>query len=101
MKVKNPDTNLWIDAICINQGDRVECSRQVSIMNKIFDTTQRVYVWLGRGDDDINYAIEHIEDSEPQTGFDQETFSIGAEKLFRASYWTRSWVIQIAFPLIP
>jgi len=53
-----------------------------------------VYVWLGRGDEDTNYAIEHIRDCNPETKFVPTTFSECIEKLFKASYWTRRWVIQ-------
>ena len=89
-----PGMDLWIDALCINQGDVQERNQQISIMGEIFKTAQEVYVWLGLGDDDTNYAMEHIEDSHPQTRFDQRIFSTCAEHLLRASYWTRRWVIQ-------
>jgi len=93
----NPGIHLWIDAICINQGinqgDVEERNNQISIMGEIYRTAQEVYVWLGIGDDDTNYAIEHIE-GQPQTHFDSHIFSMCVEKLFGASYWTRRWVIQ-------
>ena len=86
--------DLWIDAVCINQGDSEERNYQVSIMGEIFKTAQKAYVWLGPGDDDTNYALEHVENSEPQTQFDQAIFSTCIEKLFKVSYWTRRWIIQ-------
>ncbi|GME26941.1 heterokaryon incompatibility protein-domain-containing protein [Neofusicoccum parvum] len=39
---------IWIDAICINQGDDVEKSAQVNMMGDIFRAAARVVVWLGQ-----------------------------------------------------
>ncbi|KAK2754453.1 heterokaryon incompatibility protein [Colletotrichum kahawae] len=36
----------WIDAICINQDDAVEKSRQVPQMNRIYTNAFRVFVWI-------------------------------------------------------
>ncbi|KAI3394987.1 hypothetical protein diail_1876 [Diaporthe ilicicola] len=41
---------LWIDAICINQGDNDEKSAQVSMMDIIYSDAQTVIVWLGEED---------------------------------------------------
>lgn len=38
---------LWIDAICINQGDHEERSSQVLLMRHIYRYASRVVVWLG------------------------------------------------------
>ena len=37
---------LWIDAICINQDDQEEKSRQVSLMQQICSLAERVIIWL-------------------------------------------------------
>lgn len=41
---------LWIDAICINQTDDMERSRQVRMMGRVYSNAQQVHVWLGVGD---------------------------------------------------
>ena len=87
------DMDLWIDALCINQFDVKELNRQISITGEIYKTAQLVYAWLGPGDDDTSYAMEHVKDSQSRARFDKEIFSASAEKLLRASYWTRRWVI--------
>jgi Heterokaryon incompatibility protein (HET) len=38
---------LWIDAICINQDDLVERSRQVQLMRDVYKNAERVLVWIG------------------------------------------------------
>ena len=40
-------TLLWIDAICINQSNLAECSRQVGIMTCVYANARRVVGWLG------------------------------------------------------
>lgn len=41
----------WIDAICINQKDKMEKSKQVRLMESIYRSANRVIVWLGESDD--------------------------------------------------
>jgi hypothetical protein len=38
---------LWIDSICINQGDLEECESQVLRMRDIYKLADRVLIWLG------------------------------------------------------
>ncbi|KAI9711034.1 MAG: hypothetical protein M1820_002472 [Bogoriella megaspora] len=38
---------LWIDALCINQADANEKSKQVGLMGKIYCLAKRVLLWLG------------------------------------------------------
>ncbi|KAI3390345.1 hypothetical protein diail_10012, partial [Diaporthe ilicicola] len=42
---------LWADAICINQEDKDEKTRQVRLMPEIYARAQRVLVWLGPMDE--------------------------------------------------
>ena len=38
---------LWVDAICIDQGNKDERSQQVQHMDRIYANAKRVLVWLG------------------------------------------------------
>ncbi|KAH8587764.1 heterokaryon incompatibility protein-domain-containing protein [Bisporella sp. PMI_857] len=40
---------IWADAICINQSDDQEKTRQVRMMREIYEKAQRVIIWLGKG----------------------------------------------------
>ena len=40
---------VWVDALCINQGDIVERNQQVEIMRDIYANASQVLVWLGKG----------------------------------------------------
>lgn len=103
----------WIDAICINQDDTNEKSRQVRIMNHIYDRASSVVVWLGdryskhqdtlRSTDlqqragafvpdpstENTETSDHVESDNSAT---QETMM--ANSLARDEYWTRLWIIQ-------
>lgn len=58
---KGEHRTLWVDALCINQGDIPERNQQVSIMRDIYNGAQDVLVWLGEwnsmpGHDDFDIA---------------------------------------------
>ena len=48
-RFREPDRTrrIWCDAICINQDDCLERSRQVEMMGRIYKHAKRVLVWLG------------------------------------------------------
>jgi len=41
--------DLWVDAICINQQNDDEKSKQVAMMGRTYNKAQKVYAWLGEG----------------------------------------------------
>jgi heterokaryon incompatibility protein (HET) len=51
---------LWVDAICINQGDLVERAEQVKLMGDIYRNAEDVLVWLGEeeGETDSDMALD-------------------------------------------
>ncbi|KAF4471983.1 HET domain-containing [Fusarium albosuccineum] len=51
---------IWIDSICIHQSDLDEKSWQVQEMRTIFSQAECVYMWLGRGTDDTDKAVDFI-----------------------------------------
>ena len=52
---------LWIDAICVNQQDLKERSRQVRRMADLYRLADRVVVWLGPGKKDSKYGLRLLE----------------------------------------
>ena len=52
------DRTLWIDAICINQEDLRERSAQVQLMRDIFQSAERVLIWIGEEQDHSAGAFE-------------------------------------------
>jgi hypothetical protein len=57
---------VWIDALCINQEDPDERSRQVLLMRDIYTKPSRVIVWLGEDREDVfaQEAIRRITNAE-------------------------------------
>lgn len=49
---------IWIDAVCIDQGNDEERTQQVSSMRFVFQNANHTIIWLGEGDDpDANAAV--------------------------------------------
>ncbi|KAK5689673.1 hypothetical protein LTR17_026177 [Elasticomyces elasticus] len=53
--------HLWLDAVCINQGDFGERSAQVGSMLLIFKKASRVIVWLGDDSSGIGLVLRSIQ----------------------------------------
>ena len=87
----------WIDAICINQANKVERAEQVSLMSIIFGRAQTVISWLGVGEPKIEqlfecvHAMEHAEDW--QDSFEMMDAS-HIEAFCGLEYWSRMWIVQ-------
>jgi hypothetical protein len=47
LRYPNESRWLWVDAICINQNDKAEKAKQISIMRDIYAKATSVIVWLG------------------------------------------------------
>jgi hypothetical protein len=54
------DRILWIDALCINQADLKERSKQVKRMDHIFRKAETVIIWLGEPAGQSDLAFEFI-----------------------------------------
>ena len=51
---------LWIDAICINQGNNIEKNEQVKMMGDIYKVATKVFAWLGPAADDSDLAMDTL-----------------------------------------
>lgn len=56
---------IWVDAICINQGDDVEKSSQVRLMCKIYAHAHLVHIDLGGSDNDIDHSLRNARSFSP------------------------------------
>ena len=50
IRKQRPTVLLWIDALCINQGDKLEKSREVGRMGGVYSNAKEVIAWLGPPD---------------------------------------------------
>jgi len=53
---------VWIDAICIGQGQTEERNRQVGLMGDIYSKATGVVIWLGEATPFTNFAISFLSD---------------------------------------
>ncbi|KAI0553521.1 heterokaryon incompatibility protein-domain-containing protein [Xylaria curta] len=91
--------HLWVDAICINQKDEVEKSRQVRRMRNIFMKAKKVTVWLGQ---DIRQSAKGVfQTMNAMTKQDfqavpspEDLFWRDVERLFRKKWFSRLWCLQ-------
>jgi len=109
MRCETKCQTLWVDAICINQGDIQERNHQVGIMGDVYRKASLVRVWLGPAESFVEYdvAFQLLHDlcSKPETiershlgnifNSDEEVpFNFPLRKILYASYWTRIWIVQ-------
>jgi len=62
---KNRADLLWVDALCINQGDNNERANQVKMMGKIYAQASKVIIWLGNED---RKPLEFFQTKDLRTG---------------------------------
>ena len=54
--------SLWVDAICIDQGNTTERNSQVPKMDRVYGQASSVCVWVGEADDSSGLALSFIRD---------------------------------------
>ncbi|EMD00546.1 hypothetical protein BAUCODRAFT_50168, partial [Baudoinia panamericana UAMH 10762] len=91
---------LYIDAICINQGDLAEKSSQVRLQSTIYSQATRVLCWLGVPTDTSEIVEEGLHRlarskdwSSDDTG-DDASVSAALEYIAGRPYWRRTWIVQ-------
>lgn len=117
LRLVGVDKTLWIDALCINQENDREKGHQVSRMKKIYEYAERVIIWLGPSNDDIDMLMESARELElrergnaneslPQiwqsmmnrsrnfgTNFVSRRLA-GLQELLRRAWFRRVWIVQ-------
>lgn len=114
----------WIDAICIDQDDKAERSREIPRMAEIYENASAVYADLGPASEDEQSAFRKMEYlstffsaemrrvdlEEGNTRTTLESIRLppefvepydaqmweGLASFFRRSWWTRVWIVQEA-----
>lgn len=94
--------NLWIDALCIDQGNLLERNHQVQMMRGIYSSAATVRVWLGN---ECSTTLGLLE--EPPTDV-ESILQVSAKAhatmnpneghwlkpFWDAAYWKRLWAVQ-------
>lgn len=104
---KLEDFYLWVDALCLNQKDLEEKSRQIPRMENIYNSAERVYGWLGENEDDDDEDVKEAIAAANAFGMAYEsgkllnfsddfypTIFAGLDHLAKRPWFERIWVIQ-------
>lgn len=94
------DVSLWIDAICINQGNVLEKNEQVRRMGKVYKGARKVIAWLGEGSSTVQELFWYLESIVDRYNLelpsleDRRLLLYGLDTIHYNPYWTRLWIIQ-------
>jgi hypothetical protein len=95
LRNRSTEPLFWIDAICIDQSNIGERSRQVESMAEVYKKAQNVLIWLGEENEDTSIAFEAVQkwnkDYQVTEQVRQANF-----KTFEGGWWDRLWVVQEA-----
>jgi hypothetical protein len=124
LRHQNVPRRLWIDAICINQGDDIEKGYQIQQMQHVFRHARPVIVWLGEATADSDLALTFVRQihdrflSHTRRRFENEKMEdypklpeikaklrsfikpkyilswVALHSLFNRLWWSRAWIIQ-------
>ncbi|XP_014558982.1 hypothetical protein COCVIDRAFT_77035, partial [Bipolaris victoriae FI3] len=107
LRLCDRDRILWIDAICINQEDKVEQSQQVQQMGQIYEKAEKVLIWLGKATPQIISLMERLNqfrNADASYHYNPETFkdwnwkdhSMAIKQILNREWFTRIWILQEA-----
>jgi hypothetical protein len=110
-----PTLRIWVDALCINQADLPERSRQLRSMTQIYSKASEVVAWVGSASKDSETVLHHLKHSPvservppmvrrrpsyiPNTNLrlrrERQSVSFQMfDDFFDRPYWRRVWIIQ-------
>jgi hypothetical protein len=67
LRLQDEDRILWVDAIGIHQGDKLEQGHQVRQMGKIYSQAHQVLIWLGLATDQTNVLMNSLKRLEQES----------------------------------
>ena len=95
LRNRSTEPLFWIDAICIDQSNIGERSRQVESMAEVYKKAQNVLIWLGEENEDTSIAFETARKWNKDYQVTEQERQACYET-FRGGWWDRLWVVQEA-----
>jgi hypothetical protein len=92
--------SFWVDAICIDQDDNAEKSRQLALMPDIYSKAFGTVIWLGPRTDRSHEAMEFIrsasklEVDDANINIDSLVPAKALTALYKRTWWQRVWVLR-------
>lgn len=96
---------LWIDALCLNQKDKMEKAVQVGLMGDIYLQAHKVHIWLGLQDSNTTKVFAYLrslslapEDTDATQIFGSNNqFDSAMDSFFLRPWFSRRWTLQEAY----
>ncbi|KAH8668562.1 heterokaryon incompatibility protein-domain-containing protein [Xylariales sp. PMI_506] len=91
---------IWLDAVCINQGDIDERSAQVRMMGEIYARAKRVVIDIGQEAEDSSRALLMLQHCRTDVLYEFDSgkrIESLVEKLYKRPWFERVWVLQEVF----
>ncbi|KAI0901515.1 heterokaryon incompatibility protein-domain-containing protein [Annulohypoxylon nitens] len=85
---------IWVDAICINQGNDKEKEDQIPLMGEIYSRAETVYVWLGNASFASQRAMSCL-----SLASQRNYLPLDPERVYRRARWTDR--AKFALKLLP
>jgi hypothetical protein len=85
-------TVVWVDALCIDQGNDYRKVFQLRQMGTIFSKAKKVIAWLGPAAEDSDNAMQALKTMHESDGAGRHDAAIA--QLLKRQYWDRVWIIQ-------
>ncbi|KAI1735821.1 heterokaryon incompatibility protein-domain-containing protein [Xylaria scruposa] len=102
LRKQNEPVLLWADALCINQQNKEELSKQVALMTAIYGRAESVAAWLGPESDSSALAFQLIQELYHNQGSASNIIAAwqwrahftAVVSLFEREFWNRLWIVQ-------
>ena len=94
---REPDTAVWVDAVCINQNDLAEKADQVQMMHSIYSNAKHVWVWLGEKEPSTHLAwavISSLIGADDIEEREEDEFALALNDLGTRAWYSRAWTFQ-------
>ncbi|KAJ5519533.1 hypothetical protein N7453_001955 [Penicillium expansum] len=94
--LRQPDkeVTMWIDAVCVNQTDKLEKNTQIPLMGRIYKSAAKVVAFLGKHDETSLKLFNVLMQKEEIDLFDLYLLQSAKQSLLRREYWQRAWIVQ-------
>ncbi|RYP44668.1 hypothetical protein DL768_008902 [Monosporascus sp. mg162] len=91
-------TTLWVDALCICQGDNVEKGQQVRMMGDIFRGARLTWIWLGEASQEDDAVMDYLSTNARQSDSEglAELPIRSLQSFFGRPWFRRLWILQEA-----
>jgi hypothetical protein len=93
LRHRNDNRVLWVDAICVDQGNVDERNHQVQLMKLIYSRAPQVVVWLGPAGDNSDFVLDYMTCDEKDASAEPR-FVYDFYKLLTRAWFSRVWVVQ-------